>query len=251
MKHVELDRGARLASRGVTSAMSSLSRMVGRDIGISSFAVQQVPVAEICHLMGGSEAVTVGIYVAVSGGADGHILLMCEPKTAHGLVDMVMQMPQGSTRSLGEVERSALGELGNVVGSSLLNVLADNTGLRLRPSPPTVMVDMAGALLDAVAPRLLMTQDDVLVVDALLQQRESVASWPGMDMGEGQRVAGANLLGDGRVVLILDVADLAKAVAQAMPGVTEARSAGSVSVATRGDRSVTEAETDRPKKAAA
>jgi chemotaxis protein CheC len=85
---------------------------------------------------------------------------------AYGFVDMLMGTPAGTTQSLGEMEASALGELGNVVGSSFLNELADATGLRLMPSPPSVMTDMAGALLDIIAADILLTQDDAFVAEA-------------------------------------------------------------------------------------
>lgn len=149
----------------MTSAMSSLGQMIGRDIGISSFSLRNIPVDEICHLMGGPDTVSVGIYLAVSGSAEGQIMLMYEPKMACGFVDMMMLVPAGTTQSLGDMEQSALGELGNVVGSSFLNVLADSTGLDLRPSPPTVKMDMAGALLDVIAATILITQDDALVAE--------------------------------------------------------------------------------------
>ncbi len=52
------------------------------------------------------------------------------------------------------------------MGSSFLNALADATGLTLLPSPPHVMTDMAGALLDIIAADILQTQDDAFVAEA-------------------------------------------------------------------------------------
>jgi chemotaxis protein CheC len=135
MKDVELAFWAELVSKATSMAISNLSQMVGQEIGVVAFRLRQIQVAEISHLMGGPETETVGIYLTVSGGADGHVMLMYDPKMAYGFVDMLMGLPPGSTQSLGEVEASALGELGNVVGSSFLNALAGATGLTLMPSP--------------------------------------------------------------------------------------------------------------------
>ena len=66
----------------------------------------------------------IGIYLTVSGSADGHIMLMYNPKMAYGFVDLLMGQPEGTTKALGEIESSALGELGNIMGSSFLNALA-------------------------------------------------------------------------------------------------------------------------------
>jgi chemotaxis protein CheC len=165
LKEAELAFWAELVSKGTTNSMSSLSQMVGQDISVASFALRQVPVAQISNLMGGPESMSVGIYLTVSGSAEGHIMLMYEPKMACGFVDMLMELPHGSTKTLGEMEQSALGEMGNVVGSAFLSILADSTGLDLRPSPPTIMMDMAGALLDIICADILLTQDDAFVAE--------------------------------------------------------------------------------------
>ena len=58
-----------------------------------------------------------------------------------------MGCPIGETQELGGMEASTLGEMGNVTASASMNSLADSTGLRLMPSIPTVMEDMAGSLM--------------------------------------------------------------------------------------------------------
>lgn len=155
-----------LVGKGMSNAITNLSQLVGQEIEADSFVFKKIPVAETSQLMGGPEVESVGIYLTVSGSADGHIMLMYDPKMAHGFVDLLMGLPPGTTQSLGEMEQSALGELGNIVGSSFLNALADSTGLTLMPSPPTVMRDMAGALLDLVAADMLRNQDEAFVADA-------------------------------------------------------------------------------------
>ncbi len=165
MNDVEMAFWAQLVSKGTTNAIANLSQMVGQEIAVESFGLRQIPVAKISQLMGGPDTEAIGIYLTVSGSADGHIMLMYDPKMAHGFVDMLMGLPPGSTETLGEMEESALGELGNIVGSSFLNALADATGLTLMPSPPKVITDMAGALLDIVAADILLTQDDAFVAE--------------------------------------------------------------------------------------
>lgn len=167
------DRGtaicAELVSKGTNNAMANLSKMVALDIKVALLGLRQIPVAETLQLLGGSDGEAVGIYLTVSGSADGQILLMYEPKVAYGFVDILMGQPEGSTHALGEMESSALGELGNIMGSSFLNALGDATGLTLMPSPPSIKTDMAGALLDIIAADILQTQDDAFVAKVLYQ----------------------------------------------------------------------------------
>ncbi len=156
---------AELIQKGTAKAMGNLSQMVGQPIETRSFGLRKIPVAEISQLVGGPEVTAVGIYLVVSGSADGHLMLIYDPRIACAFADLLMMQPAGTTTKLGEMEQSALGEMGNVVGASFLNVLADDVGMDLRPSPPAVMLDMAGALLDVVAADLLMTQDDAFVAE--------------------------------------------------------------------------------------
>ena len=60
-------------------------------------------------------------------------------------------------------ERSSLG---NIIGAFFLNSLADETGLDLMPSPPSVTMDMAGALLDVVTADILMVADDTYLAES-------------------------------------------------------------------------------------
>ena len=45
---------------------------------------------------------------------------------------------------------SMLGEIGNILGTSYINVLAQMTGLELEPAPPQVVEDMLGAIVASV-----------------------------------------------------------------------------------------------------
>lgn len=154
-----------LIRKGTYKAIGNLSVMIGQPVDVGSLRLRRIPIAEISQIVGGPEVLSVGIYLTVSGSADGHLMLIYDPKIACSFVDLMMLQPPNTTHTLGEMEQSALGEMGNVVGASFLTVLADDAGMDLRPSPPAVMMDMAGALLDIIAADLLMTQDEAFVAE--------------------------------------------------------------------------------------
>ena len=154
-----------LIEKGTTKAMENLSQMIGQSIEVNSFRLRSIPISEIASLVGGPDVTSVGIYLTVSGGADGHLMLIYDPGIACQFVDLLMMQPPNTTSTLGEMEQSALGEMGNIVGASFLNILADDMNIDLRPSPPAVMMDMAGALLDIIAADLMMTQDEAYVAE--------------------------------------------------------------------------------------
>lgn len=173
MDEKSTDIWVRLVTDGITNALSGLAQMVGREITTYSLNAQVISVASATDLLGGSEELTVGIYLGVSGSATGHMVLVYQPSVAYDFVDMLMGNPLGSTKVLDEMERSALGEMGNVMGSFFLNSLADATGLTLNPSPPAVMMDMAGAIMDVALADILRETDQALVVEASFGTEDS------------------------------------------------------------------------------
>lgn len=163
---------ADLVSLGTRHAMAGLSEMIGQDITVSSFALKRVAVTELADVVGGAETDAVGIYLTVTGAANGHLMLIYDPSIAYAFVDLLMGQPIETTTELDEMGRSALGEMGNIIGAFFLNAIADATGLELSPSPPAVMTDMAGALLDVVTAEILMRQDDTYLAETTFATSE-------------------------------------------------------------------------------
>ncbi len=98
--------------------------------------------------------------------ASSQIMMVIPYQKALELSDLLMGVPQGATQALGTLERSALGELGNLCGSFFLNSIAKTAGASFRPSPPAVMVDMVGAILDIVVATVGGVSEHVLLVHA-------------------------------------------------------------------------------------
>ena len=153
-----------LVSKGVTNALTGLADMVGKEIEISSLEARYIAIKDVSYLVGGPEQATAAIYLSVSGAAEGHMMVIYRPETAYDLIDLLLGQPSGTTTRLEEMEISVLGEMGNIVGSFFLNALADATRLDLRVSPPAVMMDMAGAILDAVLAEIMLEVDEAPVM---------------------------------------------------------------------------------------
>jgi chemotaxis protein CheC len=137
-----------MANEGIYNAARGMSNMVGEDLAVTAPVVRQVPLAEITNLLGGPETEAVGIYLRAYGQLSGQLMLVVPYLKALELVDLLTGAPKGTTGHLGTLERSALAELGNLTGTYFLNALANLTGADTRPSPPAVIVDMVGAILD-------------------------------------------------------------------------------------------------------
>jgi len=172
LKQAEMNRWIELSNKGIINAISGLSQMIGRHVETTALRAKHIPIKHATDILGGPEACAVGVYLAVSGSANGHALLVYEPKTAFALIDMLMEIPPGSTNTLGEMEQSALGEMGNIMGSFFLNTLADITGLKLCVSPPSVIMDMAGSILDAVLADMMRDSDVAVIMEATFSTQD-------------------------------------------------------------------------------
>ena len=139
-----------IANEGIDHAAHAFSGMVGRKIQFSAPVTNLVPILTIPEIVGKPDHDAVGIYLRFSGDLDGQIMMIVPYQKALELVDLIMGLPQGTTQNLGSLERSALGELGNLCGSFFLNSIAKVVSADFRPSVPAVMVDMVGAILDIV-----------------------------------------------------------------------------------------------------
>jgi chemotaxis protein CheC len=160
----DLSRWSKLAQLGSFNAISGLSEMVNQEVKVNGVELEEVSVKNAVGLLGKPEDMNVGIYLLFSGNTCGQILLAFRPEIAFELVDMVMGNPEKTTVELGEMERSVLGEMGNIVGTFFLNALANQSNTCLSPSPPAVVMDMSASLMDSVMTRAMAENESVWVI---------------------------------------------------------------------------------------
>jgi chemotaxis protein CheC len=155
-----------MANEGIHNAARGMSIMVGEPVTVSQPVVRRVPITDIPTLLGGPENEAVGIYLRIEGTLCGQMMLIIPYDKAIELANLIMGEPDNSNQTLGPMQRSALAELGNLTGSFFLNAVASSTGLDARPSPPAVMVDMVGAILDILLATTAGLSETVLMIQA-------------------------------------------------------------------------------------
>lgn len=166
MTDIEQLAWAGLVSKGISNAISGLSQMIGQNIKPILLNPQVVAIKDIPDMIGGAETLTVGVYLKVTGDATGHMVLVYHPQAAYELLDMLMGLTSGTTHCIDAMGASALGEMGNIMGSFFLNSLAESTQMAFYPSPPAVMMDMAGAILNVALAEIMMETDEACLVEA-------------------------------------------------------------------------------------
>jgi chemotaxis protein CheC len=159
---LQLDALRELANIGSGTASTALSGMLGRSVDISVPKAQALPFAEAVDAAGPGEQDITGIVLGIVGEMTGTVLLLVPPADADAMCRMLGVEPDD------EFALSALGEIGNIVGTSYINALADMTGMDIEPTPPSTATDMLGALVASVLAGQAHAGDIALMLDSNL-----------------------------------------------------------------------------------
>ncbi len=160
---------AELVEKGLHHTAEGLSGMFGRSILLTNVRQSLIPIEEALDGIDDLEAPVAGIYLEGTGDMPSQFMLMIPLKMAYRIVDTLLMQPPGTTTELDDLGRSALAEVGNVATSLFLNEIADLTHTDTRPTPPSVVVDMLGAVLNVILLPAGLEMDKILLIDADFQ----------------------------------------------------------------------------------
>jgi len=164
---VQLDALRELANIGAGNASTALSGMLGRPVDLTVPDARLIAMHEAVEAIGPPESEMTGIALGVEGDMPSIVLMLLTPGDADALCGL-LGLPPGS-----EYAESALGEIGNVVGTSYLNALAGMTGIELDPTPPATATDMLASLVEAVlAPRAAHSDSSLLLDSRMVVEGE-------------------------------------------------------------------------------
>lgn len=167
-----------MANIGLGHATTALSDLTGHSFNMSIPSIDSVPVTTIATLVGGAETVCVGVFMPIEGDVEGHIAFLFPWASAQRIWTLLIGSAPESVGVVGELEASAMLEVGNILNSSFLNALSDMTGLALHATPPLVSVEMASAIAESIVAEA--EQRDVLALaieTAIFDEAESTRGY--------------------------------------------------------------------------
>ena len=159
---VQLDALRELANIGSGKASTALSGLLGRPVDISVPVASALPLADAVDAVGPAEQEVTGIMLRIVGELTGSVVLLVSPQDAGTLCGML------GVESDSEWGLSALGEIGNIVGTSYINALASMVGLEMEPTPPATETDMLAAIVATALAEHADGSDVALVLDSRL-----------------------------------------------------------------------------------
>jgi chemotaxis protein CheC len=162
---VQRDALREVANIGAGHAATALSQMTGSTIMISVPTVHVAPLSAVAPQLAPGEDPVAAVLMDMLGDLTGRTLLVFPKATVMRVAERMLRRPLGSSVALGALERSAVMEAGNILSGAYLNALSDFMGLVLLPSPPSLAIDAAAAVVTPAFLRLEHAAEYVFVVE--------------------------------------------------------------------------------------
>lgn len=154
-----------LGNIGAGNAMTALAQLLNCKVDMQVPQVRLLEFQDVGNMIGGEEQIMAGIYLGVEGDITGSIMFLLEKNSAKHLITKLMGM-EITNDEFGEMETSALMEVGNIITGAYLNSLATITNLKIYPTVPSICVDMAGAILSVPAIEFGTLGDRILLIQS-------------------------------------------------------------------------------------
>jgi chemotaxis protein CheC len=156
----QIDALKEVGNIGAGHGATALSQLLGKRINITVPNASILSLSELPGLMGDPNTLVAGLTLSILGDATGKIVLLFPRDSALHLADMLLKQPVGTSKILNEMGHSAIKEAGNILTGAYLSALNEFLGMLLLISVPTLVFDMAGALLSTITQGM----DDVVKV---------------------------------------------------------------------------------------
>jgi chemotaxis protein CheC len=167
---MQLDALRELANIGSGNAGTALGAMLGKSVDISVPTAAVMPLTEAVAVAGAPDELRHGVVVPIVGDLEAIVVLLFPDPDARalcGLYGLEPSTPDGA---------SMLGEVGNILGTNYINVLAQMVGVAMEPAPPQVVEDMLGSILSSVLVGRGDDIDEALVLDSNLMVEDEQCS---------------------------------------------------------------------------
>lgn len=177
LNQIHVDILKEIGNIGVGNAIGALSRLMGMPVKMTVPEVKLLDFKDIGTILGGDEVLVFGILVGLKGDISGMMMFLIKPDSARMLINgLIGSMGTSSTSEFSEMDYSALQEIGNILCSAYLGSMAQLLNKNVSPTPPSVALDMATAILSVPAIEFGKMSDGVLFIDTQFDTDKDHAS---------------------------------------------------------------------------
>ncbi|MCL2096328.1 MAG: chemotaxis protein CheC [Oscillospiraceae bacterium] len=163
---------------GSGNAASSLAAMLNTQVDMNIPTVKILDVEELAVTIGGPETQVVGILFTLHEEFEGMMMFITQKQFAHLVLNVLMNRQFDKFEDLGEMDISAIKEVGNIMVSAYMGAISQMTNFKIALSPPSIAIDMAGALLNVPAVEIEKYGDKALFIqDGFINGENQVTSY--------------------------------------------------------------------------
>lgn len=164
VNNMYLDVLRELGNIGAGNATSAIANMLGMKMDMHVPSIRLMEVSKLGMAIGEEDETIVGIFLEVEKDINGSMMFLMEIPSARYLVNKLMMQDTSADTPFGEMELSALKEIGNIIAGSYLSALSSLTNLVILPSIPYIAVDMAASILSVPAIEFGQYGDNALLI---------------------------------------------------------------------------------------
>jgi chemotaxis protein CheC len=168
---VQMDAMQELANIGAAHSATTLSQMLDTQIGMSVPEINVVDISRVGEFLT-DELTTLVIFELQGDIPHGGFLILHFPRDSALRTANIMQGTEQTEHPFGEMDKSAILEVGNIMVSSFLSATSDLLGFMMLPSPPALIFDMAHAAITSLIAQMTVEVDDVILFRVKLTSEE-------------------------------------------------------------------------------
>lgn len=163
-----LDALKEIGSIGIGNAATALASMLSRKIQMTQPDVSIMGYNDAMYKLGGPEKIVVGVLTRVSGDINGIMLYIQDLKFINIVLKNLMSEEIEDYDQMGEMEISAIIEIGNIIISSYINSLTSLVGISAKLSVPGISTNMLGAILSVPMVEFGYETDKIMTIGGSL-----------------------------------------------------------------------------------
>jgi chemotaxis protein CheC len=160
LNDLQLDALREMSNIGSGNAATALASMLGQSVDLHVPTALVLDLADAVDAVGNPEDTVSAVIIGVFGDLEATVLLLFDPESANTLCSLL------GVEGDPEMALSALGEIGNILGSSYVQAMGTMTNLHMEPHPPIAMADMLGAIVASVLAVTAADTDLALLLDS-------------------------------------------------------------------------------------
>ncbi len=169
---MELDIIREVGSIGTGNAAGALSGLLGTEVGMTIPHVYVCTYDEATESLGDPEKVVAGVISRMDGEIRGIMLFLFDLDFCREILSHLLGKTLQSYDELGEMEYSALNEVGNIMISTYVKAMCSLADMKVELSVPAVSVNMLGALISVPIVELGYETDRLLMIRGTFRIRD-------------------------------------------------------------------------------